>query len=204
MALLALSRHPDFKVVGLLTSITRGYERVSIHGVRRAVLEAQVERLDLPLREISLAQCCSNKAYESAFHEALREKEAPGPTLPILRSATFFSSTSELIESACSRGLGLLRCSRYGAATPLTSRAFSHRRLLGSPCVRRYDAARCSLCRTSVRSAAVSRAAAFSRSLRRTRRVSHVRFGRTAVQRAGKLQRRRASAARTSLYVLRY
>jgi uncharacterized protein (TIGR00290 family) len=71
LALDALSRSPDFEVVGLLTSITGEYDRISVHGVRRSMLEAQVERLGLPLFEISLAPSSSNDAYEAAFRSAL-------------------------------------------------------------------------------------------------------------------------------------
>jgi uncharacterized protein (TIGR00290 family) len=71
LALDALSRDPTVEVVGLLTSVTRGYDRISVHGVRRSMLEAQVERLGLPLFEISLDPNCTNDAYEAAFHAAL-------------------------------------------------------------------------------------------------------------------------------------
>jgi uncharacterized protein (TIGR00290 family) len=71
LALDALSRNPEVEVVGLLTSVTRRYDRISVHGVRRAMLEAQVERLGLQLFEISLDPSCTNDAYESAFHAAL-------------------------------------------------------------------------------------------------------------------------------------
>jgi uncharacterized protein (TIGR00290 family) len=71
LALDALSRDPEVEVVGLLTSVTRSYDRVSVHGVRRSMLEAQVERLGLPLFEISLDPNCTNDAYEAAFHAAL-------------------------------------------------------------------------------------------------------------------------------------
>jgi uncharacterized protein (TIGR00290 family) len=71
LALDALSRDPEVEVVGLLTSVTRSYDRISVHGVRRAMLEAQVERLGLPLFEISLDPGCTNDAYEAAFHAAL-------------------------------------------------------------------------------------------------------------------------------------
>lgn len=79
LALDALSRDPDSEVVGLLTSITRDYDRVSVHGVRRSILEAQVARLGLPLFEISLARDASNDSYEAAFLAALGElrKELP-------------------------------------------------------------------------------------------------------------------------------
>lgn len=71
LALDALSRDPAVKVVGLLTSVTRGYDRISVHGVRRSMLQAQVERLGLPLFEIALDPGCTNDAYEAAFHAAL-------------------------------------------------------------------------------------------------------------------------------------
>ena len=59
------------EVAGLLTSVTREYDRISVHGVRRSLLQAQVERLGLPLFEIELAPKCTNEAYEAAFHSAL-------------------------------------------------------------------------------------------------------------------------------------
>lgn len=82
LALDALSRDSEVEVVGLLTSITRSYDRISVHGVRRAMLEAQVERLGLPLFEITLDPSCSNEAYEGAFHAALHEirRERPDVT----------------------------------------------------------------------------------------------------------------------------
>lgn len=73
MALDALSRDAGVEVVGLLTSVTRSYDRISVHGVRRSMLEAQVKRLGLPLFEISLDPNCTNDAYEAAFHAALHE-----------------------------------------------------------------------------------------------------------------------------------
>jgi uncharacterized protein (TIGR00290 family) len=79
LALQALNDDPTTNVIGLLTSITRDYDRISVHGVRRALLEAQVERLKLPLFEIQLEARCSNDAYETSFHSALARirKELP-------------------------------------------------------------------------------------------------------------------------------
>jgi len=73
LALNALSRDPAVEVVGLLTSVTSSYDRISVHGVRRSMLEAQIERLGLPLFEISLSPNCTNDAYEAAFRAALEE-----------------------------------------------------------------------------------------------------------------------------------
>jgi uncharacterized protein (TIGR00290 family) len=73
LALQALRNDPAIEVVGLLTSITRDYDRISIHGVRRSLLEAQIDRLGLPLFEIDLEANCTNDAYETAFKLALEE-----------------------------------------------------------------------------------------------------------------------------------
>src|SRR5437764_8841312 len=71
LALAELQRSAEFEPVALLTSVTRGYDRISVHGVRRRLLEAQAQSLGLPLVEISLEQNSSNDAYELAFHRAL-------------------------------------------------------------------------------------------------------------------------------------
>jgi uncharacterized protein (TIGR00290 family) len=73
LALDALSRNPEVEVVALLTSVTRSYDRISVHGVRRSMLEAQVARLGLPLFEILLDPNCTNDAYEAAFRAVLQE-----------------------------------------------------------------------------------------------------------------------------------
>lgn len=57
--------------MGLLTTITAGYDRVSIHGVRRTLLHAQVDALGLPLYEVTLQPQSSNETYERVLGEAL-------------------------------------------------------------------------------------------------------------------------------------
>ena len=49
LMLQTLRADPNIEVAGLLTSVTRDYERISVHGVRRSLLERQAERLRLPL-----------------------------------------------------------------------------------------------------------------------------------------------------------
>ena len=71
LTLQALRADPNIEVAGLLTSVTREYERISVHGVRRSLLERQAERLQLPLFTIELDPVTTNVAYESAFLSAL-------------------------------------------------------------------------------------------------------------------------------------
>ena len=72
LALHALRSGDQFDVTVLLTSVTTEYERISIHGVRRALLEQQVAALGLPWIEIRLEPTSSNEAYEAAFRSALQ------------------------------------------------------------------------------------------------------------------------------------
>ena len=60
LALAALRADPAVEVVAVLTTITRDYDRISIHGVRRAVLDAQVTALGLPLIEVAIPAAATN------------------------------------------------------------------------------------------------------------------------------------------------
>ncbi|GAC1414729.1 MAG: ATPase [Gemmatimonadaceae bacterium] len=82
LALQALRADPGIHVAGLLTSVTREYERISVHGVRRALLKRQAERLRLPLFTIELDPVTTNDAYEKAFLSALERlrRELPDVT----------------------------------------------------------------------------------------------------------------------------
>jgi uncharacterized protein (TIGR00290 family) len=80
LALGALRADPTVEVVALLTTITRDFDRISMHGVRRSVLEAQVAALDLPLVEAPIPAAASNVIYEKALATALAElrQQYPG------------------------------------------------------------------------------------------------------------------------------
>ena len=59
------------EITGLLTTVTAGYDRVSIHGVRRALLHAQAAALGVPVHEVTLQPESSNEAYDAALAQAL-------------------------------------------------------------------------------------------------------------------------------------
>lgn len=79
LALAALRADERYDPVALLTSITMPFDRVSIHGVRRSLLEAQATALGLPLYQIRLEAQSSNTAYEAAFADAVRAMRARHP-----------------------------------------------------------------------------------------------------------------------------
>lgn len=81
LALAALRADPRLEVVALLTTVTRGFERISIHGVRRSLLEAQAGALGLPVHEVALAPSCSDADYEAAFLAAAATLRVSYPAL---------------------------------------------------------------------------------------------------------------------------
>jgi uncharacterized protein (TIGR00290 family) len=77
MALYELQKSQQYEVISLLTTITEGYDRVSLHGVRRALVRKQAQSLSLPLEEVFIPQDCPNQEYESKMRATLaRFREA--------------------------------------------------------------------------------------------------------------------------------
>jgi uncharacterized protein (TIGR00290 family) len=72
LALRAL-RELSVEVAALLTTITEGYERVSMHGVRRALVRRQAHAVGVPLVEVRIPPECSNRVYEQRLARALSE-----------------------------------------------------------------------------------------------------------------------------------
>lgn len=61
----------EVEIIGLMTTITDTYNRVSMHGVHRKLLQAQAKALGLPLHEVNIPAPCSNEEYETHMTEAL-------------------------------------------------------------------------------------------------------------------------------------
>ncbi len=71
MALHALLHNPKFEVVALLTTVTEGYERISMHGVRNELLRRQAESIGLPVEEVRIPPQCVNPVYEARMAEVV-------------------------------------------------------------------------------------------------------------------------------------
>ena len=78
VALNELQRSGDYEVAGLMTTVTRDYDRISMHGVRRTLLARQAQSLGLPLHEVFIPAGATNADYEAAMAEALVEMRAQG------------------------------------------------------------------------------------------------------------------------------
>lgn len=106
LALASLRADPRYRVVALLTTVTREYDRISIHGVRRAVLEAQTAALGLPLIEASIPAAASNADYESAFALALRTAQERWPGLRHIAFGDLFLTEVRAYREALLGSLG--------------------------------------------------------------------------------------------------
>jgi uncharacterized protein (TIGR00290 family) len=78
MALHALQSAQSHRVTALLTTVTEEFDRISMHGVRRVLLERQAESIGLPLHAVLIPPQCVNATYEARMNEALNEHLARG------------------------------------------------------------------------------------------------------------------------------
>jgi uncharacterized protein (TIGR00290 family) len=78
MALHQLQKSEDYDITALLTTVTEGYDRISMHGVRRTLLEKQAEMLGYPLEIVTISQKSSNEEYEQRMKEALLKYKDKG------------------------------------------------------------------------------------------------------------------------------
>ena len=79
-ALQEIRRTGEFDVVGALTTVTETFERVSIHGVRREILLAQLDAAGLPPHIVPIPYPCPNEVYEARMGEAVTEAAQDGIT----------------------------------------------------------------------------------------------------------------------------
>jgi uncharacterized protein (TIGR00290 family) len=78
LALHNLQNDKECQVVGLLTTITEDYDRVSMHGIRRVLLEKQAHSLGLPLEEVLITKKASNEEYEKKMQYVLEKYKKDG------------------------------------------------------------------------------------------------------------------------------
>jgi uncharacterized protein (TIGR00290 family) len=63
----------EVDIVGLLTTVTSAFGRVSMHGVREALLDRQAEAVGLPCWKVPIPSPCPNEVYERAMASVLTE-----------------------------------------------------------------------------------------------------------------------------------
>jgi uncharacterized protein (TIGR00290 family) len=77
-ALYELKHKEDVEIAALLTTVTEGDDRISMHGVRRKLLAEQAKAVGYPLEEVAIPQICPNDIYEQRMREALEKYHRKG------------------------------------------------------------------------------------------------------------------------------
>ena len=73
LALYHVLQQNDYKVTQLVTTVNKDYERVSMHGLRETLLDAQVARLQLPVQKIYFPAEVSMSAYDVTMKKATQQ-----------------------------------------------------------------------------------------------------------------------------------
>ena len=80
LALAELLADDTRSVAALLTTVTEGYDRVSMHGVRLTLLRRQADALGVPLHVVTIPQNATNAVYEARMEAAFEQFRAFGVT----------------------------------------------------------------------------------------------------------------------------
>lgn len=78
MALYRVLNAKDYEIVCLLTTITDQFHRVSMHGVREELLDAQAESLGYRLEKVMIPYPCPNQVYEEKMANVLSMWKSKG------------------------------------------------------------------------------------------------------------------------------
>jgi uncharacterized protein (TIGR00290 family) len=78
MALSEIIESGKYEISALLTTVTQDYDRISMHGVRRILLDRQADSLGVPLEKVLISKDTSNEAYESKMRQVLTRYLAAG------------------------------------------------------------------------------------------------------------------------------
>jgi uncharacterized protein (TIGR00290 family) len=71
-----LQQQPDVRVAALVTTFNSAANRVAMHAVRRSLVEAQAQRVGVPLWAVDLPWPCSNLEYEERMRAVCQRASA--------------------------------------------------------------------------------------------------------------------------------
>lgn len=78
MSLYKFKQKGDVAIECLVTTFTKPYNRVSMHGIREALIEKQAESIGIPLVKIWLPELPSMATYETALIKIVNELKQQG------------------------------------------------------------------------------------------------------------------------------
>lgn len=118
-----LRQRDDVRVLGLLTTVTAGFDRIAMHGIRRDVLHAQARAVGLPLIESAIPQGCDNATYEASFAAALAGARERWPGLDTIAFGDLYlADVRAWREALCARHGWQILTPLFGTDTAMLAR----------------------------------------------------------------------------------
>ena len=68
----------EYDIAALLTTVTTEYERVSMHGVRRCLVERQAQSMGIALEQVYISKDDTEQDYANAMREVLQRYQRKG------------------------------------------------------------------------------------------------------------------------------
>ncbi|MEM2122803.1 MAG: diphthine--ammonia ligase [Candidatus Bathyarchaeia archaeon] len=102
MALYELQKAQRYEILALLATVTKDYDRISMHGVRSILVEQQARSLGLPLEKIYIAKDSSNEEYEAGMRDRLMQYRNQG-VLSVAFGDIFLEEVKEYREGNLSK-----------------------------------------------------------------------------------------------------
>lgn len=122
-ALHALRGAGEVEVVALVTTVTSGFDRIAMHGIRRDLLQAQARAAGLPVIEAVIPPQCDNATYEASFADALAQARARWPACEdIAFGDLFLEDVKAWREALCARLGWTPRFPLFGRDTAMLAR----------------------------------------------------------------------------------
>jgi uncharacterized protein (TIGR00290 family) len=84
MSLHTIAKDARYEPAVLLTTVTKDYGRISMHGIRESLLDEQAESLGLPVEKVFISSDDGNEQYESKMRAVLSQYLSDG-----IRSVVF-------------------------------------------------------------------------------------------------------------------
>ncbi len=90
-------------MLGLLTTITADYDRISMHGVRRSLLKRQASSTGLPLFEVPIPKNSTNEIYEREITSVLSRLKRDESVSAVIFGDLFLQDIREYREKLFSK-----------------------------------------------------------------------------------------------------
>lgn len=73
----------EYEILTLLTSVSEKYQRISMHGVRKELLEKQCKSIGLPLSQVQIPEMATMESYDKVMSKTLDDLKNQGATASV-------------------------------------------------------------------------------------------------------------------------